>query len=116
MMPVCAVSVLWDSGKRELLAEATAAGEWSVIPKAVLFGILLGILYDGFRILRIALGLRKKEYVSAWTARLCGIRRRRIPTQGKTTRTGGEHEAECAEPPVRRTRMKSLLNRFPRLR
>lgn len=116
MTPVYAVSALMESGGRELLAEATAAGEWQVIPKAILFGILLGILYDGFRILRTALGLREKEYVSAWTARLCGIRRKRIPTHKKTARACGANESARTEPAVRKARMTGLWYRFPRLR
>ncbi len=45
------------NGQAQLI-EATAAGTWTVIPYAILCGVMLGILYDGFRLFRIATGLR----------------------------------------------------------
>ncbi len=46
---------------RELLVEATAAGNVRVIVYAIFCGIMLGILYDGFRVFRTVLGLRRDE-------------------------------------------------------
>ena len=45
------------STEHAILVEASAAGIWQAIPAAVLFGVFLGVLYDGFRILSAVLGL-----------------------------------------------------------
>lgn len=61
--------------------EASFVGRASAIPEALLFGILLGVLYDVFRVLRTALGLKTvngSSRLSAWTARRRAERRKRI--------------------------------------
>lgn len=42
-----------------ILAEASAAGRLQAIPAALLFGVMLGALYDLFRMISAALGLRE---------------------------------------------------------
>ena len=68
------------TGGEELLVEASAAGRASVIPEALLFGILLGLIYDVFRVLRTALGLRAVSGggQSGFTLRLRAVQRRRL--------------------------------------
>ncbi|MBQ7982304.1 MAG: spore cortex biosynthesis protein YabQ [Clostridia bacterium] len=78
-----------------ILVEASAAGEWQAIPEAVLFGILLGVLYDVFRILAASAGLpsaadtppddSKRRHL---TARLRALRCRRV-TDGRAGTSGG---------------------------
>jgi hypothetical protein len=41
-----------------ILVEASTAGKWSAVPEAVLFGILLGLLYDLFAVAAMFMGLR----------------------------------------------------------
>ncbi|MBP3919083.1 MAG: spore cortex biosynthesis protein YabQ [Clostridia bacterium] len=65
-------------GEEGLLVEASAAGDYSVVPLALLFGVFIGVLYDVFRILRTSLGLRREIHVSALTSRLRGMHRRPV--------------------------------------
>ena len=44
-----------------ILAEASAAGNLRALPAALLFGVLLGALYDRFRMLSSALGVREES-------------------------------------------------------
>ena len=44
-----------------ILAEASAAGNLRALPAALLFGVLLGALYDLFRMLSSALGVREES-------------------------------------------------------
>ena len=70
--------------------EASFAGRASAIPEALLFGILLGVLYDIFRVLRTALGLktvRGSSRLSAWTARRRAEHRKRIFPKPESARS-----------------------------
>ncbi|MBR5871870.1 MAG: spore cortex biosynthesis protein YabQ [Clostridia bacterium] len=72
-----------------ILVEASAAGEWRAVPEAILFGILLGMLYDLFRVIGTTMGshptgshpagLRRGTVgENGLTARLCRIRCRPV--------------------------------------
>ena len=71
-----------------VLVEASAAGEWRTIPEAVIFGILLGVLYDIFRAAAAALGLRQSAVGErSLTARLRRVRCRPIKSKAAVTDT-----------------------------
>ncbi|MBQ8577562.1 MAG: spore cortex biosynthesis protein YabQ [Clostridia bacterium] len=99
-------TVTTEAGEPGLLVEATAAGDASVIPRAVLCGIFLGILYDGFRILRTALGIRTEEHVSDKTTALRRITRRRIDC------TSGEVPCPDRHPKAKRGHLPGRLVQF----
>ncbi len=64
-----------------LMVEASAAGNAAVIPDALLLGVCMGVLYDGFRIFRTAVGLRNPVMGGVPCGRLQHVRRRRIRSQ-----------------------------------
>ena len=83
-----------------MLVEASVVGRASAIPEAFLFGILLGMLYDVFRILRTALGLRNtgktgNDRLSAWTERRRKETRKRIlPEREKSYEQRKKHSGD----------------------
>ena len=71
-----------------LMVEASAAGDAAVIPGALLMGVCMGALYDGFRILHMALGLRSVSGVGTLSRKLVSYPVRRVRTSAAGSETG----------------------------
>ena len=79
-----------------ILAEASAAGNLQALPAALLFGVLLGALYDLFRMISSALGVREDAgsdggRLRKWILHLRQYRCRALPWR-RLAVGGGENE------------------------